>query len=235
MNSTTVVTFKDEQLRFSRVRTAYSEKEAQVKSLFNDWGVHYTNYELLIRGFKKEKKLQVWARDKDAAKYKLIKTYDYCRLSGSLGPKRKQGDLQVPEGYYHIDRFNPASSFYLSLGINYPNSSDRKKSTHSNLGGDIFVHGNCVSIGCIPITDAKIKELYVMCVEAKSNGQAKIPVHIFPCKMSDSEWTGLKSEYEDQPELISFWENLRPGYLHFETKNAPAKVTISSDGSYQYN
>jgi len=43
--------------------------------------------------------------------------------SGKLGPKRQQGDMQIPEGFYHISGFNPASNFYLSLRINYPNPS----------------------------------------------------------------------------------------------------------------
>lgn len=103
--------------------------------------------------------------------FRLIKDYQICSLSGELGPKRQQGDLQVPEGFYWIDRFNPASNFYLSLGINYPNQFDRILGKSGELGGDIFIHGGCVTIGCIPITDDKIKELYLIAVEAKSNGQ----------------------------------------------------------------
>jgi murein L,D-transpeptidase YafK len=97
-----------------------------------------------------------------------IKTYTVCATSGLIGPKRMQGDLQIPEGFYYIDRFNPYSNFYLSLGINYPNTSDRILGDKNNLGGDIFIHGDCVTIGCLPITDSEIKELYIFCVEAKT-------------------------------------------------------------------
>lgn len=229
------VTFKEEQLKYSRVRTAYSEQEASVKSLFAEAGVDFPSCELLIRGFKKEKVLQVWGKSKPDTKYKLIKSYDFCMLSGAVGPKRRQGDLQVPEGFYHIDRFNPSSNFYLSLGINYPNSSDKIMSKHSNLGGDIFIHGDCVTIGCIPITTPLIKELYVMCVEAKSSGQSIIPVHIFPAQLSGSGWESLKSQFKDEPKLVEFWENLKVGYTLFETSSTLPKISISNSGDYVFN
>ncbi len=55
----------------------------------------------------------------------LFKTYKVCALAGTLGPKRMEGDYQVPEGFYYINEFNPQSNYYLSLGINYPNESDK--------------------------------------------------------------------------------------------------------------
>lgn len=87
--------------------------------------------------------------------------------------------MQVPECFYNIEIFNPASSYYLSLGINYPNLSDKIKGEKSKLGGDIFIHGSTVTIGCILITDDKIKEVYIYSIYAKENGQNKIP---FPFK-----------------------------------------------------
>ena len=45
--------------------------------------------------------------------------------SGTTGPKRAEGDYQVPEGFYYINEFNPNSKYHLSLGLNYPNASDK--------------------------------------------------------------------------------------------------------------
>jgi len=235
INTLPVASFKEEQLRFPRVRTAFTDKEDKVKTLFANAGLAYPDCDILIRGFKNEKELEVWAKDAETSQYTLVKTYNFCMLSGVLGPKRKQGDSQVPEGFYYIDRFNPASNFYLSLGINYPNDSDKKLSAHSNLGGDIFIHGNCVSIGCIPITDALIKELYVICVEAKSNGQSRIPVHIYPAKLSTRNLEELKLKYNDEPKLIELWENLQLGFAHFEKHKKLAKIGISTGGTYTFN
>ena len=71
--------------------------------------------------------------------------------SGTMGPKRLQGDYQVPEGFYYINEFNPNSNYHLHLGLNYPNASDKILSDSLRPGGDIYIHGSCVSIGCIPL------------------------------------------------------------------------------------
>ncbi len=180
----TPATFKENQLTYPRVRSAYEEKEDVVKSYFARKEISYKNFQLFIRAFKKEKLLEVWVKEAEKEKYILLNTYDFCETSGTLGPKRKEGDLQIPEGVYTINHFNPQSNFYLSLGINYPNASDRILSDPRKPGGNIYLHGNCVTIGCIPLTDDKIKELYVLAVEARNNGQEKIPVHIFPAKLN---------------------------------------------------
>src|SRR5690606_4688666 len=117
----------------------------------------------------------------------------------------------------HINHFNPQSIFHLSLGINYPNASDKILSDKKSPGSSIYIHGDCVTIGCIPITDDKIKELYVLAVEARNNGQAKIPVHIFPARLTEENFKSLRSEYASNPVLISFWQNLRIGYDGFES------------------
>ena len=94
---------------------------------------------IYLRAFKDEKKIELWAKNFTDSKYKLIKVYKICRTSGDLGPKREQGDRQIPEGFYHINRFNPYSNFLLSLGLNYPNKSDRILGEKGNLGNDIFI------------------------------------------------------------------------------------------------
>ncbi len=188
--SVSVDSFKDDQLRYARVREAYKEKESNMKKLLNDNSINKNELRIYLRAFKEEKKIELWAKNNSDSKYKLVKEYKICKTSGKLGPKRKQGDKQIPEGYYHINRFNPYSNFYLSLGINYPNKSDRILGDKNNLGGDIFIHGSCVTIGCLPITNDKIKELYIICVEAKNSGQKTIPVTIFPAELTESNFNG---------------------------------------------
>lgn len=166
--------------------------------------------------------------------YKLIAAYDICASSGQLGPKRKQGDRQVPEGFYTIDRFNPASNFYLSLGVNYPNRSDRKKSDAADPGGDIFIHGSCVTIGCLPMTDSKIKEIYLYAVYARNNGQNDIPVYIFPFRMTDGNFQTYKNRYAKNRELTDFWTNLKTGYDKFIAEKKALKVSVDNSGDYLF-
>jgi murein L,D-transpeptidase YafK len=204
--------FKKDQLRYPRVRVAYEDKEESMLKLLENQGIERSTLSVYLRAFKSEKEIELWGRDEASRSFKLIRTYEVCAISGKIGPKRKQGDLQIPEGFYHIDRFNPYSNYYLSLGINYPNNSDRILGTYSNLGGDIFIHGNCVTIGCLPITDEQIKELYIFCVEARSNDQEKIPVTIFPSRLEDAEFEKLKNTYANDKDKLGLWEDLKKGY-----------------------
>src|SRR5688572_24750207 len=172
------VSFKETQLRHSRVKAAYTEKEKTVEQYFVAKKIAQDGARIFLRAFKKEETLEVWVNEKGKNTFSLLHTYQFCSSSGTLGPKRKEGDLQIPEGVYHINHFNPFSTFHLSLGINYPNASDRILGDKTNPGSAIYIHGDCVSIGCIPITDDKIKELYILTVESKNSGHNNIPVHI---------------------------------------------------------
>lgn len=220
--------FKETQLTHSRVKVAYNEKEATIKRLFESKGLAYEKFRLFLRAFKKEKSLEVWVKEKGSDTFTLLHTYGFCSTSGTLGPKRKEGDLQIPEGVYSINHFNPLSNFYLSLGINYPNKSDRVFGDPKAPGSAIYIHGNCVTVGCIPITDEKMKELYVLAVEARNNGQQNIPVHIFPSRLDD---TSLEVLTKHHPQHKGFWQNLQVVYKDFERlKNVrPAQINIKGE------
>lgn len=226
--------FLSEQKQYHRVRDAINEKEQVVSEILKAKGLTIDNVNILLVAFKAESKLVIFAKRSNDDKYLNIKEYHVCHASGTLGPKRIQGDLQVPEGFYHIDRFNPTSLFHLSLGINYPNRSDRRKSNSSNLGGDIFIHGSCRSAGCIAVTDDKIKEIYLLAVYSRSCGQEKIPVYIFPFEMTDCNFSEYKKIYNSSQELIDFWENLRKGYDIFHGQFEELKLSVSSNGDYVY-
>lgn len=228
--------FRDKQQRYPRVRTALAQKAGPLRNLFANQGIPYPPQKLFIRVFKQEKILEVWALPTVSnAVFKLVKSYPICRTSGNLGPKRREGDLQIPEGFYHIDRFNPESNFYLSLGINYPNPADKILGRKGELGGDIFIHGGCATIGCVPITDEYIKEVYWLAVQAKSNGQTKIPVHIFPTKLDDRAVARLQNTFPNNDTLINFWENLKIGYNWFERYRKLPTISINRDGIYQFS
>jgi murein L,D-transpeptidase YafK len=227
--------FKETQQKNSRVKTAYQEKEAIVKKYFSDQKFSFEKFQLFIRAFKKEQILEVWIKEFGKDQFSLLHTYDFCSSSGVLGPKRKEGDLQIPEGVYHINHFNPVSNFYLSLGVNYPNESDKILSDKRKPGGLIYIHGNCVTVGCIPITDEKIKELYVLAVEAKNNGQTKIPVHIFPAKLDAGAVTKLIKTEKADALTSAFWKNLEPVYLDFQQSKRLKIIRVNAKGEYCLN
>jgi len=224
--------FLKDQRRYKRFRVAEKEALETVQTMFKEKELSFPNTQLFIRVFKKEERVELWAYSEKKSEYVLVKYYEVCEQSGELGPKRKEGDRQVPEGVYFIDRFNPFSDYYLSLGINYPNASDKILGDKKRPGGDIFIHGRCVTIGCIPIEDDPIKELYLICVYAKNSGQKRIPVHIFPTVMNTAGMDYLAEEADDDDRTRSFWENLRPVYLSFQNDKQLNKITITALGRY---
>ena len=225
--------FVQEQLGHERPKVARDETLENTKKWFEQLEIPFPPSAMLLRAFKEEEQLELWVQPKKGDAYRRIKVYDFCSNSGVLGPKRHQGDLQIPEGYYRINHFNPYSYFYLSLGINYPNKSDRiLKTKGRSAGGSIYIHGDCVTIGCIPITDPMIKELYWIAVETHSAGQARIPVHIFPFHLTDDNLKNAEETYDEA--LLSFWKNLRGGYDYFQKHNELPIIWIDDKGAYHY-
>jgi len=225
-------TFKDDQKKHPHVKQAYADKETDVKALLLKNDLDITKLCIYIRAFKAEQKLELWAKNNDDEAFKLIREYDICQTSGTLGPKRMEGDLQMPEGFYYINHFNPQSNFYLSLGINYPNTSDKILGVKGKLGSAIYIHGSCVTIGCFPITDDKIKELYLFCVEAKNNGQVEIPVTIYPAKLTDKQYASLTNKYKADTGKTNLWADLKKAYDSFNTTKALPKVKFLKSGRH---
>jgi len=216
--------------RVAQARAAHGKIIAQK---FKDAGLPYPAREIFIRWFKREAVVELWARE-DRAAFRLIASYEILASSGGPGPKRRQGDRQVPEGFYEIDRFNPESRFHLSLGLNYPNASDRVISDRTDPGGDIFIHGKNVSVGCAPIGDPAIEQLYLAALDTRDRGQARIPVHIYPTRMHGAEWTAFAAENTARdPALAGFWEQLQPAYDAFERDHRVPTFTVAPDGRYR--
>lgn len=227
--------FAQAQLRHPRVFEARVNARHGIKKLYRERGIPYPAAEVFMRVFKRERVLELWARPAGADRFALLKEYPICALAGEIGPKRRQGDNQTPEGFYEIDSFNPNSEYLLSLHVNYPNASDRVLGNRSSPGGAIFIHGGCKTIGCIAVTDDAIEELYWITVEARSAGQERIPVHIFPSRLTDSELSMLSGVFETEPELLDFWRNLQPGYLYFEQNRAVPAVSVDAGGRYLFS
>ena len=79
-----------------------------------------------------------------------------------------------------------------------------------------------------------IEELYLTAVEARTNGQKMIPVHIFPTQVDDKYMDKLRTDFRDQPKLISFWENLKEGYGYFEKNKTVPQIRVNSRGRYLF-
>lgn len=220
--------FLKAQLDFPRVRDAFQKKEVELKKLLLRQEIKSFNIDFFLRAFKQEQVLEIWAKAKAEQNYKLIESYPFCANSGALGPKRKEGDRQIPEGFYYISHYNPKSNFLLSLKVNYPNDSDKILSDPEQPGDDIYIHGGCQTVGCIPLTDDKIQEVYLLSVLAKTEG-ASIPIHIFPFRMNTKN---LQKHVIDFPEHVAFWNNLKEGFDFFQQHKTLPIIRSKPDGTY---
>ena len=214
----------------------FNKKEDSLKKEFSKKGLQWPAKYVYIRSFKYDAQLEVWVKNEIKEQYKLFKSYHVCMQSGTMGPKRFQGDFQVPEGFYYINEFNPNSNYHLSLGLNYPNASDRILSDSLRPGGEIYIHGSCVSVGCIPLTDEQIEEVYIITSYAKANGQDFIPVHVFPVKYSikkSLEYLNLTTKKNLQ--LQQFALQLREAFDKFEEKKQIPVVMVNKKGQYVFD
>lgn len=186
-----------------RAEQAYTHCIADIQESLSAIGLSSSNFEILLIAYKEEDVLNVYAKNKTCDHYQFLMSFPILTRSGTLGPKKKEGDKQVPEGQYRINRFNPKSKYHLSLGINYPNDYDRAQ---QYTGSDIFIHGGTETVGCLPIGDPAIEMLYTLASLAKANGQGEIPLYIFPFVLDADAIKKHKRQYP--LETIRRWEEL---------------------------
>jgi murein L,D-transpeptidase YafK len=205
---------------------AYQPLSPQILALMQDKGTT-PSAPMLIRAYKKEAEFEIWKMKADGH-YALLKTYPMCRWSGQLGPKEREGDRQVPEGFYAITpgQMNPNSNYYLSFNVGYPNAYDR---AHGRTGQSIMVHGACSSAGCFSMTDQQIAEIYAIAREAFAGGQNAIQMQSLPFHMTAENL----AKYRLDPN-IAFWKELRTGADNFEVTGQEVAVGVC-EGRYVFN
>jgi murein L,D-transpeptidase YafK len=227
-------TFEEQQKLNERVSAAWDRKNDLINMRCRALEIPEETFgKMLIRVFKAEGVMEIWVEKPDGKfiKFNEIKIY---AASGKLGPKRCQGDCQVPEGYYYVSDFNPNSNYYLSLGINYPNQSDMILSTFPHKGGDIYIHGARCSAGCMAMSNYYIEDIYICAVKAHSNGQQKIPVWIYPFKPTNIN-LAYYNQYGDCKPFDKLWRNMAQGYQFFEKNKRLPDISVDSYGYYQFS
>lgn len=221
---------------YAKIGNVFNNLEDSIKKQFEEKNLAWPPQSLYIRSFKYDRLLEVWVKGNNNNPYTLFKTYKVCMQSGTTGPKRIQGDNQIPEGFYYINEFNPNSKFHLALGLNYPNASDRILSDSLHPGGAIYIHGKCVSTGCIAISDLPIEEVYIMASRAKTNGQDFIPVHVFPVKYDVQKSIDYLTESITGNQIIhKFILSLKAAFDYFEEKKQLPVILVNKKGDYVIN
>src|SRR5215813_3732320 len=174
---------------------------------------------ILGRIFKEESEMEIWKQNRDG-QFELLKTYPICRWSGDLGPKKKEGDRQAPEGFYTITpgQMNPNSNYYLAFNTGFPNTYDRAM---GYTGSQLMVHGDCSSRGCYAMTDEQIQEIYALARESFFGGQKAFQLQAYPFRM-----TALNMAKHRNNPNFAFWKMLKEGYDHFDATHQEPKVAV---------
>ena len=149
---------------------------------FEKASVNWPARRVTLIGLKAERQLEVWAEDRHGV-MRRVRTYPILGASGTSGPKLREGDCQVPEGFYRIESLNPNSAYHLSLRVNYPNTFDRfrgKEDGREQLGGDIMIHGKAASIGCLAMGDEAAEDLFIIAALARPTD---VEVILLPCDL----------------------------------------------------
>jgi hypothetical protein len=186
---------------------------ARWRPFFTNTQVTYPPATVKLVALKDERLLQVYAANKSGTN-QLIRSCPILAASGYPGPKLKEGDGQVPEGVYPIVSLNPNSICHVALRVGYPNEFDRAqaiKDGRTDLGGDIMIHGDSVSIGCLAMGDEVAEDLFVLAADTGLTNLAMIitPVDFrkgkaVPKAAKLPEWTDelyskIKAQLADLP------------------------------------
>lgn len=221
-----------------RVERIAKRVRPQLKAQFAAAGLAYPPRRVLLRVFKHERQLELWVARGKEDELTRLETFDVCAASGVLGPKRRQGDEQVPEGVYSIHRYNGWSGFHMSLRVDYPNPSDRVRGFRPSLGGAIMVHGGCASIGCVAIEDAAIERVFITALDGRRAGKTNPTIHMLPTRFDDEGWARLRAAAEKASEdehgpRMTLWRELAEVDAAFEATHRIPAVAIDSDtGAY---
>lgn len=191
---------KEKQTIESVVEKYISKVKASLKKDFKKNNLSLDDFEMGILTFKKEQLLEIYVRKNETENWKLLKKYNFTAFSGEIGPKLNNGDNQIPEGIYQMEYLNPNSRFHLSIKVSYPNSFDLEKAKldkRTDLGGDIMIHGKSATIGCIPVGDKNIEEIFILATKAKNkNFPIIIAPHDFRTNKTFPEIVGISWDNE---------------------------------------
>jgi murein L,D-transpeptidase YafK len=213
--------------KMDRVAIAYQNHEMALRKKCTELGLSWGS-EVAIVVYKYEMLAEIYLLS-NSQHWTLFEQLNICAASGGPGRKLKEGDRQVPEGFYEVTVFNPRSKFHLSLGINYPNEADLVVANAEHPGGEIYIHGGCLSVGCCALTNQGVEPLYVLCDAARQAQKPQPKVLILPCRFSQTtmDWSSV-----EWAQWQSFWTGLQQGYHWFIFNQKWPKMRIDEYGNY---
>lgn len=144
---------------------------ARLASIFAARHIQYPPQKVSFIAIKASNELHVYCSEPESEQFRFVCTYPILGASGHLGPKLREGDLQVPEGIYQLS-LEPNTPYHLALRLNYPNETDIARARadgRENPGSNILIHGTTGSIGCLAMGDQASEDLFVLAHDARDS------------------------------------------------------------------
>ncbi len=82
----------------SHVEIARDEKQNDLIQKLEAMNIDWNKVNIHMQAYKHERILEIWCKNNSDEKFQPFTSYTFCNTSGDLGPKRKEGDKQIPEG-----------------------------------------------------------------------------------------------------------------------------------------
>ena len=197
----------------------------KLKPIFSTQSVAYPPKDMTWVALKQEKVLLLFAKDEHGKTKQVLSDY-IIGQSGGAGPKLKEGDMQVPEGFYRVTGFHPNVIAHMALDVNYPNEEDRAHAVvekRKNLGRDILIHGSRWSSGCLAMGNVPMEELFVLAYDC---GLKNIKLIFAPCNLLSQQ---PKIDYKKQPPwLPQLYKRISTALRQFpiDITNVPPAETL---------
>lgn len=236
--------------------------KADAEKWCRDKGITYPPDAVVLRIFKKERELEIWAKNDGHKKMQLVRTIPICAMDFKPGPKLSQGDGKTPEGFYHPG-FQYGSQYYwmwmdlddvdsagepgkgssFKMCTEYPNQLDRERTRAAGFkstGGEICVHGNCVTAGCPSFENRDFLPVFAFARHHKQKKYGKLQLHIFPFRFDKVQDVGAETgafkhgrEFGKE-KLLGFWGNIKEGFEKFNAAPNPLGIRIVK-GKYRFD
>jgi murein L,D-transpeptidase YafK len=199
-------------------QAAIGRVRGRLEISYDDLGLPY-GAPIYLRLIKDQKRLEVWVKGRQQA-FVRLRSYRICGSSAILGPRRRGGQPQQPEGFYLLSAasLRPNNVAYLGLDIGWPNVFDRAQGW---TGSTSLLQAGCASEPHFGLTDQDLEEVYTLIHGALSNGQTAIALHIFPFDMN-----GLRMLTARRSPNAAFWDQLQPAWRAFERTKKPPQVRV---------
>jgi murein L,D-transpeptidase YafK len=217
-------------------------------------GVAYPPSAVVLRIFKKERELEIWAKNDGQEKMALVGTIPICAMDFTPGPKVIEGDGRTPEGFYHPEVAYGSRHYWMWMDLDdvdaqgetgrgssfkmcteYPNAVDRKRTKdarHAKTGGEICLHGNCVSAGCPSFRNRDFLPVFAFARHHDAKRHGRLQLHVFPFRLDKVDAAKRAALAEPYPFLdavgkervLRFWDNLQEGFDAFNKDPNPLKI-----------